>query len=109
MAEIVLDANILVAQLDANDSLHAAAVDLIGRLEGAGHRPVLLSAKKATVARHGVKRIRIFERDLSTARLRLGKLGWPVPGISLARGGSAQVGRPLVSTTRREEVFHAGR
>jgi hypothetical protein len=42
MAEVVLDANILVAQLDANDSLHAAAVDLVGRLEGAGHRPVLL-------------------------------------------------------------------
>ncbi len=43
MAEVVLDANILVAHLDANDSLHPAAVDLVGRL-GASKDHVLHSA-----------------------------------------------------------------
>ena len=33
MAEVVLDANILVAQLDANDSLHSTAVDLVAGVE----------------------------------------------------------------------------
>jgi predicted nucleic acid-binding protein len=42
MPEIVLDANILVAQSDAHDALHAKAVDLVARLEREGHRPVLL-------------------------------------------------------------------
>lgn len=42
MAEIVLDANVLVGYLDANDSQHARARALIERLEADGHESVLL-------------------------------------------------------------------
>lgn len=42
MAECVLDANVLVAWLDAADSLHARAHDLMTQLEQDGTNPVLL-------------------------------------------------------------------
>jgi predicted nucleic acid-binding protein len=42
MAEVVLDANILVAWLDQGDSLHARAAELLEALERDGHEPVLL-------------------------------------------------------------------
>ncbi|MGB8298253.1 MAG: hypothetical protein WCG85_22755, partial [Polyangia bacterium] len=44
MAECVLDANVLVAWIDAADSLHARAHDLMTRLEqdGTDTDPVLL-------------------------------------------------------------------
>jgi predicted nucleic acid-binding protein len=42
MAEIVLDANVLVAWFDKNDVHHARALALIERLEGEGHTLVLL-------------------------------------------------------------------
>lgn len=42
MAEIVLDANILVGLLDRGDSLHERAVELVDRLEHDGHDFVLL-------------------------------------------------------------------
>jgi predicted nucleic acid-binding protein len=42
MAEVVLDANVLVALLYADDSLHLRAVDLTTRLEGEGHSIVLV-------------------------------------------------------------------
>lgn len=42
MAEVVLDANVLVGYLDANDSQHARARALIERLEADGHESVLL-------------------------------------------------------------------
>ena len=42
MAEIVLDANILVAWLDEGDSQHARATALLDRLEQLGHQVVLL-------------------------------------------------------------------
>jgi predicted nucleic acid-binding protein len=42
MAEIVLDANVLVALLDAGDVHHRKAHDLLGRLRADGHAPVLL-------------------------------------------------------------------
>ena len=42
MAECVLDANVLVAWIDAADSLHGRARDLMARLERAGTEPVLL-------------------------------------------------------------------
>jgi len=42
MAECVLDANVLVAWIDAADSLHARAHDLMTRLEQDGTDPVLL-------------------------------------------------------------------
>jgi len=42
MAECVLDANVLVAWLDAADSLHARAHDLMAQLEQDGTDPVLL-------------------------------------------------------------------
>ena len=42
MAEVVLDANVIVALLYADDSLHRRAVDLTTRLEGEGHGIVLV-------------------------------------------------------------------
>ena len=42
MAEIVLDANVIVALLYADDSLHQRAVELMKRLEGEGHSLVLV-------------------------------------------------------------------
>jgi predicted nucleic acid-binding protein len=42
MAEVVLDANILVAWLDEGDSQHARASVLLDRLEQDGHQVVLL-------------------------------------------------------------------
>ena len=42
MAECVLDANVLVAWIDAADSLHARAHDLMTQLEQDGNEPVLL-------------------------------------------------------------------
>jgi predicted nucleic acid-binding protein len=42
MAEVVLDANIIIAQSDRSDALHARAIDLVARLERDGHRPVLI-------------------------------------------------------------------
>lgn len=42
MAEIVLDANVLVGYLDANDVQHARASALIDRLQADGHASVLL-------------------------------------------------------------------
>ena len=42
MAEIVLDANVIVALLYADDSLHQRAVYLATRLEGEGHSIVLV-------------------------------------------------------------------
>lgn len=42
MAEVVLDANVIVGFLDANDSLHARSSELLRRLEERGDAPVLL-------------------------------------------------------------------
>lgn len=42
MAEVALDANVLVGFLDANDSLHARAAALLRDLEETGHGVVLL-------------------------------------------------------------------
>ncbi len=42
MGEVVLDANVLVGYLDANDVQHARASALIDRLESDGHESVLL-------------------------------------------------------------------
>jgi predicted nucleic acid-binding protein len=42
MAEVVLDANIIIAQSDRSDALHARAIDLVARLERGGHQPVLV-------------------------------------------------------------------
>jgi predicted nucleic acid-binding protein len=42
MAEVVLDANVLVALLYADDSLHQRAVELTTRLENEGHSLVLV-------------------------------------------------------------------
>ncbi|HET7505755.1 MAG TPA: type II toxin-antitoxin system VapC family toxin [Kofleriaceae bacterium] len=42
MADVVLDANVLVGYLDANDSQHARATELIERPEAEGHESVLL-------------------------------------------------------------------
>jgi predicted nucleic acid-binding protein len=42
MAEVVLDANVIVALLYADDSLHQRAVDLMTRLENEGHSLVLV-------------------------------------------------------------------
>jgi predicted nucleic acid-binding protein len=42
MAEVVLDANILVAWLDEGDSQHALATAILDRLEQLGDRIVLL-------------------------------------------------------------------
>jgi predicted nucleic acid-binding protein len=42
MAEVVLDANVIVALLYADDSLHQRAVDLTTRLEAEGHSIVLV-------------------------------------------------------------------
>jgi predicted nucleic acid-binding protein len=42
MAEVVLDANILVAWLDQGDSQHARATELLEALEREEHGPVLL-------------------------------------------------------------------
>lgn len=42
MAEVVLDANILVAWLDEGDSQHVRASALLDRLEESGHQLVLL-------------------------------------------------------------------
>jgi predicted nucleic acid-binding protein len=42
MAKCVLDANVLVAWIDAADSLHIRARDLMAQLEKAGAEPVLL-------------------------------------------------------------------
>jgi predicted nucleic acid-binding protein len=42
MAEVVLDANVLVGFLDKGDSLHGRALDLLDRLEKDGHDFVLL-------------------------------------------------------------------
>jgi predicted nucleic acid-binding protein len=42
MAEVVLDANVIVALLDAADSQHARAVELTERLEAEGHDLVLV-------------------------------------------------------------------
>ncbi len=42
MADVVLDANVIVALLYADDSLHRRAVDLTTRLENEGHSVVLV-------------------------------------------------------------------
>lgn len=42
MAEVALDANVLVAWFDAADSLHTNAQDLLARLEAAGDVPFFL-------------------------------------------------------------------
>jgi predicted nucleic acid-binding protein len=42
MADVILDANVLVAQLDASDVLHARAVELLERLHRDGDQAVLL-------------------------------------------------------------------
>lgn len=42
MAEVVLDANVLVGYLDANDVQHTRASALIDRLQAGGHASVLL-------------------------------------------------------------------
>lgn len=42
MADVVLDANVLVGLLDRNDALHVAATQLVGRITGSGHTVVLL-------------------------------------------------------------------
>lgn len=42
MADVVLDANVLVGYLDANDSQHSRATELIAKLEADGHESVLL-------------------------------------------------------------------
>jgi predicted nucleic acid-binding protein len=42
MAEVTLDANVLVALLDAGDVHHRSALDLIRRLRAGGHEPVVL-------------------------------------------------------------------
>lgn len=42
MAEVALDANVIVALLYADDSLHQRAVDLTTRLENEGHSLVLV-------------------------------------------------------------------
>lgn len=42
MADIVLDANVLVGLFDRNDALHAAAVELAGRVAANGDALVLL-------------------------------------------------------------------
>src|SRR5687768_12199540 len=42
MAEIVIDANVIVAHLYANDAQHARAEELLDRLERDGHGVVLL-------------------------------------------------------------------
>src|SRR5690348_14897600 len=42
MADVVLDANVLVGFLDANDVQHARANGLLERLESSGHRIMLL-------------------------------------------------------------------
>jgi predicted nucleic acid-binding protein len=42
MAEVVLDASVIVALLHAEDALHPRAVDLTNRLEAEGHNLVLV-------------------------------------------------------------------
>lgn len=42
MAEVALDANVLVAWLDAADALHERAKDLLVRLRAAGDGPLFL-------------------------------------------------------------------
>lgn len=42
MADVAIDANVLVAWLDAADSLHTNAKELFARLEAAGDVPVFL-------------------------------------------------------------------
>lgn len=42
MADVILDANVIVALLYANDSQHQRAVDLSERLEAEGHNLVLV-------------------------------------------------------------------
>jgi predicted nucleic acid-binding protein len=42
MADVVLDANVLVGLLDARDALHQRALALVVRLECDGYAPVLL-------------------------------------------------------------------
>ena len=42
MAEIVLDANVLVGYFDSRDTQHARASNLIAKLEADGHESVLL-------------------------------------------------------------------
>ena len=42
MADVALDANVLVAWLDAADALHGKAKDLLDRLRAAGDAPLFL-------------------------------------------------------------------
>lgn len=42
MADVALDANVLVAWFDAADSLHTNAKHLLARLEAAGDAPIFL-------------------------------------------------------------------
>ena len=42
MADVALDANVLVAWLDSADALHSRAKDLLDRLRSAGDAPVFL-------------------------------------------------------------------
>lgn len=42
MAEVVLDANVLVGYLDANDVQHTRASALLEQLEADGHQSILL-------------------------------------------------------------------
>lgn len=42
MADVALDANVLVAWMDAADALHTKAKDLLDRLRAAGDAPVFL-------------------------------------------------------------------
>ena len=42
MADVVLDANVLVGLLDQNDSQHQRSTELLGRMQREGGRPVML-------------------------------------------------------------------
>jgi predicted nucleic acid-binding protein len=42
MADVVVDANVLVGKLDRNDSLHAQAQSILDRLQRDGHTPLVL-------------------------------------------------------------------
>lgn len=47
MAEVVLDASVLVGLLDQNDSLHQRSTELLARMQRDGDRPVMLDVMVA--------------------------------------------------------------
>jgi predicted nucleic acid-binding protein len=49
MADVVLDANVLVGLLDKNDSLHQRATELLDRMQRNGDRPVMLDIMVAEI------------------------------------------------------------